>query len=601
MKTVASFYLSNRQWFKVGIIVLTLALVSALLGIASIKGAGVDPSSITYLKAQTQDAWTTMALAAADQTGLDVSHLSSVVGTNATDYERTILALTAAGQNPQTYPDENLIAKLKNEFYQAGQIGNPEQVNDDIFGILALASVGEKPTSTIMQDAKVFLLTNQNSDGGWSWAINQASDTNDTAMAISALNEFGFDQNSNTIEAALNYLRSSQNSDGGFPYQPGGLSDSASTAWVISSLLKLGIDPAQWIKEGKNPYTFIEQLLTANGSYKWLASDSEGSSFVTSYVVIALSGKSYPIAKIAAQPLVEFRIEGKENTICEGKLQAQSALDVVVNASKSCGFSYVIEDTSFGPYLKQINNEQAQSLIGWLYLVNYLSPSVGAADYQLNSNDSVIWYYGEFGWPPTRLGLDKTSVKAGETITALAEYFDGSSWLPLSEATVYFNPEFSTDNTGQAVFSYNFPGSYEVRLRKEGFIRSKSVALVIANNRSQPVELSVEVIEAEQGGTVPEIAFNLDKSELDFGILEAGQSQIREIRTSNVGSTDINLTAEVTGDDVFIDNLELNEQNWQDWQTHLKVGLTETIQATLSLPTNATTGSKQGQLIFWAN
>ncbi|PIR92282.1 hypothetical protein COU01_02565, partial [Candidatus Falkowbacteria bacterium CG10_big_fil_rev_8_21_14_0_10_44_15] len=51
--------------------------VLLILGYANQASAGM-PEAVTYLKNQTQDAWITQALAAAGESGIPTSHLTSV-------------------------------------------------------------------------------------------------------------------------------------------------------------------------------------------------------------------------------------------------------------------------------------------------------------------------------------------------------------------------------------------------------------------------------------------------------------------------------------------------------------------------------------------
>jgi len=196
--------------------------------------------AISYLKNQIADPWITMALVSAGEKDLDLNHLKTVSGNLATDYEKTILALTAAGKDPRNFGDIDFLAKLKS-FYQSNQIGSPDLLSDDFWGIMALISAGENPLDPIIQDSKNFILLNQ--DGGWGYAIRGQSDTNDTAAAIIALLEAGIESDHPAITKAINYLKLVQNEDGGFPWIAGGQSDSGSNSWVISAIYKLSQDP----------------------------------------------------------------------------------------------------------------------------------------------------------------------------------------------------------------------------------------------------------------------------------------------------------------------------------------------------------------------
>lgn len=253
--------------------------------------------AVDYLKGQTPDAWITQALIAAGQTNVAVDHLSNVVeGTlnPANDYAKTILALAAAGKNPRTFGEIDYVAKLES-YYKSNQMGDAALLNDDIWSLLAFASIKMAGFKEAVA-AKNFLLAKQNADGGWGYNLSGGSDTNDTAAAIIALAETGASASDPVIMKAFDYLRSLQNADGGFPYNPawGGASDPDSDAWVIWALNRLGQDPAAWDKEGNNPAANLRLWQGEDGGFKW-ATDGMSDKKLTADAVIALAGKSFPI------------------------------------------------------------------------------------------------------------------------------------------------------------------------------------------------------------------------------------------------------------------------------------------------------------------
>ena len=435
--------------------------------------------AVSYLKTQPADPWQTMALIAAGETDLNLNHLKEVSGNLATDYEKTILALTAAGENPRTFGNIDFVAQLKS-FYQSNQIGSLNLLNDDFWGILALVSAGESISDQIIQDSKNFVLDNQNEDGGWSYAISGNSDTNDTAAAIMALLEAGISTSTPEITKAIDYLKLSQNEDGGFPYLPGSEfgseSDSGSDSWLISAIYKLGQNPYDWQKEeGQNPVDHLKSLQKEDGSFKWITSEDNGYPILTAYTVIALAEKSYPVNRLHS-----LRIEGKNDQICDAYIKVKTALDIVENGSTVCGYTYFIEQTGWGPYLKRINDEEAHDLIGWLYFVNYEMPMIGANDYILEPGDEVLWYFGDWGWLPTKLTLASQKVDSGNNLEAKVEYFENSLWHPLTGATVHVGEQdFITDANGQANSVINNPGIYQVYAGKSGYIRTNQVSLSV--------------------------------------------------------------------------------------------------------------------------
>lgn len=548
--------------------------------------------ALQYLKTQPADSWQSMALVSAGEENLDLNHLKTVTGNLATDYEKTILALTAAGKDPRIFGSIDFVPQLKS-FYQSNQIGSPDLLNDDFWGILALISAGENPSSLINQDSKNFILKNQNPDGGWGYAISGQSDTNDTAVAIMTLLETGVKPDDLVISKAIDYLKSSQNNDGGFSYLPGSESDSGSDSWTISAIYKLAQNPSDWQKEGKNPVDHLKSLQRPDGSFKWIAPEDKGYPILTAYAVIALAENYYPINR-----LHHLRIEGENNQICDAYIKAKTALDIIENGSEICGYTYFIEQTSWGPYLKKINNEEAHDLIGWLYFVNYQLPAIGAADYILEPGDEVLWYFGEWGWLPTRLTLASQRVEPGNNLEAKVEYFENSLWKPLVGAQIYVDSQtFTTDNDGKAEIIINNSGVYRAYAQKSGYIRSNQIVLSVGEGTSQTIDLKVEII----APLIPEIAFSLSKSQIDFGKLGLGTDASDQLVIRNTGNFQLYLEGIVKGDQIFRENITLDNLAWPDFNTIINTGLEKNVLVGLTIPSNWTSfGVKEGDLTFWA-
>lgn len=275
--------------------VFSAVALAGLAWMASFSGVKADDtinSAVNYLSSQAPDQWITMALLVAGKTDTDLSYLKTDNCPSSSDvaacYEKTILVLTAAGNDPKTFGDVDLVAKLKG-FYQNNQISS--SLNDDFWGILALSSAGENQNGEIIQGLQNFILTNQNSDGGWSYAAGSGSDIDDTAAAIMALLESGTAPDNSAVAKAIDYLKSKQNNDGGFPYDVdfSTASDASSDAWVISAIYKLGQNLSDWSKSGNSPVDNLRALQKPDGSFDSNFPDS------AAWAVIALSQKFYPI------------------------------------------------------------------------------------------------------------------------------------------------------------------------------------------------------------------------------------------------------------------------------------------------------------------
>lgn len=577
-------------------------LVGTAAVAATISAAGL-PDAVSYLKSQSDAPWVTMALVAAGES-VNVDYLKSTSGLpgqggTAISLEAPILALTAAGEDPRTFPNTNLISQLKG-FYDGAQIGDSSAVNDDIFGILALISAGEPNSSAEILGAKAFLLSNQNTDGGWGWGVGASSDTNDTAAAIMALLEVGMSSSDTAIQNAAAYLQGAQNSDGGFPYDPnssfGTDSDASSSAWVISAIIKLGQSPISWTSNGNNPVDFLWTLQTTGGFFENVpgALETGFTPTETAYAVIALSNKALPVGTISApvsDPEVHFRIEGSSALVCKGTVQAATAMDAVINAAESCGYTFEIEQFSFGPFLTTINNDAGEGLVGWLYRVDWILPNVGAADFNLSGGETVLWYFADFEDEPLRIE------------SQVVESLSGESWNSVEGATVFFNGTNTTSaNDGSFELTTGENGVFEVRAEKEGFVRSDTIAIIVADD-TEEIGLSVEVVQqsgGEGGGTTnPEVGFSVSPSNLAFGQLEPGNTVTKGVTLKNEGTTALTIKAHVEGSEVF-NFLKIAQVLWSAFETLLSIGAEEQIDLNLTLPIEfGSFGSKAGSLVFW--
>lgn len=589
-----------------------LILVLALLFIA--QSARVEAYNTTavkeYMLNHNSSSWSVMALSVLGQTGINADHLKAISGTSAIQYAAPILAIASLDKDPRTYGSSDYVAALES-YRHDGQIGDMATLNDDIFGILALVSAGEPASNPSIADAKTFLLAHQNADGGWGFEASGASDTNMTAAAILALLSAGVGAADSHIDKAIQYLKSSQNNDGGFPYAPSSGSDTASTAWVVWALNAMGISPQTWLKSGHNPQEYLEAREMSSGYFEF--SDNSGedafSPITTAYAVIALSGQKLPI-KIFSQASDEkynFRIEGSQAQICSGRVSGKTALDIVKNAKYMCGYTYHITDMSWGLYLDQINSDVAQGLTGWLYLVNDISPTVGAADYILKKDDAVLWYYGEYTWLPLRLTLSNTEIAHGASVNAKAEEFLNGNYAPLADAAVHFGSQaVATQSNGEAVFA-PADGYYEVFATKGGYIRSPRILLKAGEPKSASLSLGVTIRQGAvlgdttSGGGQDVISFIVEPSSIDFGILNPGMSSEKNVKITNTGSTAIHLGSTVSGDEVFRDNLTVKSMPWQSFSAELQSSANESYPLKLAVPSSYTgSGNKTGQITFWA-
>ncbi|MCK4554567.1 DUF4430 domain-containing protein [Candidatus Parcubacteria bacterium] len=481
---------------KVLILIGLIALVMVFQPV-SVR-ADVSEATVVYLQDQDQNSWITQALVATGATNISINYLASVSGTSATDYAKAILALAAVGENPATFGNEDYVAKLKG-YYQDGQMGDLGLINDDIWSIIALASVGEA-NSTEATAAKDYLLANQNSDDdGWGYSISSGSDTDDTAAAIIALAESGMSA-SDAVDKALAYLRLAQNNDGGFGCCVGSESNTNSTSWAVWAIKKLGQSPDSdfWSKGSKTPLDFIKSMQNSDGSFGRTSNNIAPNVMATQDAVIALSGTILPLGYFQVsdgddlQPLQpqdgQLRIEGPDGPICNKFLTGTTAYDLLVAGEIECGYTFIGNrdwGTFFLDSINDIENSFPASAY-WMYLVNNDTTYDGLEEYILQSGDEILIYYDidtnlppypEFD-RPLRIVVDNTNPEPEEDITITVEYYN-QSWLPAEGATALGGDQnYQTDASGQVVTSLPF-GYYILFAQKDQFIRSNQEKIMV--------------------------------------------------------------------------------------------------------------------------
>ncbi len=604
--------------------------------------AQTNTQTISYLEGTDQSSpWTLMALRSAGR--IPSASSINVNTSDALETAKTILAVTAANQDPSNFRGYNLISLLDSH-RRNNQIGNPSLLNDDFWGIIAYYAAGISASDSRIQDAKNFIINNQASGGGWSYAPGQAVDSNDTAIALIALMRAGVSPADTAVQNGLNFLRNSQNNDGGFAINPGFESDGASTAWTISALQATGINPSSWQKNGNQPFTFLESLRAANGSYKWKAHEVTGQPAITSYAVIAINGTSYPVARSFAsnpqpqnpqpqQPLptngtpvsVSFRFEGSLGQFCQGTTSAATPLDVIRQASSLCNFTYELQNTGMGVYVKRVGFDSASGVNGWLYLINNRQPSLGASQYQLRSGDDVTWYFGEFDWQPLRLiSMNQTETSSGKRVQLRVEAYNGSNWYPVSQATILSDRiRINTNTNGEVAFDLG-SGTHNLYATKLDYLRSPKLQIYVAGSASQPptyqdtanrhVPLRADVSQPyyynppvyNQPPSAPAISFDLkvsgaEQDRIIFGNVAPGSSVTRDVYLRNTSTRRLDFSATVQGDQIFTDHILIDGYKWSSFWQPVFPGNSVDVSVELRVPkTYAGSGTKTGELIFWA-
>lgn len=221
-------------------------------------------------------------------------HVALYDATKATEWEKQILAIAGAYDNPMAFGGVNYVTQLK-LLYINGQMGSPGQYNDDIFGLLAFAAGNHPTTSTESQGMVANLRAWQRSDGGWGFGPGASSDVDLTAAAIAALVAGGVQPGDAAIHRALNFLRDHQTTAGGFSMDTS--PNLQTTAWVLWGLKSVGEDPASgaWAKNGNTGVSWLESRIAADG-VPLRADGSRAGLWEACDILLGLSTDRYPTA-----------------------------------------------------------------------------------------------------------------------------------------------------------------------------------------------------------------------------------------------------------------------------------------------------------------
>jgi prenyltransferase beta subunit len=219
-----------------------------------------------------------------------------------TDYQRTLLAVLAAGESGRGFAGIDLVAKILERQLPDGGFpqtatGKQGWINSTAFAILPLSRIDGAAERAAVQRGADWLIANQNPNGSWaSSSLAAGQDADMTGAVIQALSRAGR-SDSDAVRRALDFLRTMQGPDGGFAaVTPGGETNSGTTAWVVQGLWAVGIDPRTWRREGGDPLDFLGSLQQPDGSIVWMRSKPElNPVWMTAYAAPALAGQPLPV------------------------------------------------------------------------------------------------------------------------------------------------------------------------------------------------------------------------------------------------------------------------------------------------------------------
>ncbi len=211
---------------------------------------------------------------------------------------KSVLAFRSAGLDPREIPlagdDHRDTVEELLDTYEGGEFGRPDAVNDDIWALLALNSVGYAGDE--VQGAIARTEGAQGADGGVSHTQGQLPDVDTTSSAVWALAPH---DRTAFLDRARGFLADSQLTEGDtrgcWPHRKLGLdpvANTESTAWALQAVAGLDEDPLAWSIDGQGPIDCVLANQNEDGGFGHTR--SSGSGQVESYqAVIALAWAPY--------------------------------------------------------------------------------------------------------------------------------------------------------------------------------------------------------------------------------------------------------------------------------------------------------------------
>ncbi len=185
-----------------------------------------------------------------------------------TDYlARQIIALKRAGQDASSYLISLLLYRTLDGGF-GGADGYPNSYTLDTALALQALKAANYSDSAVLYQAISFLITNQNSDGGWGFRPGTTAEPADpsnayvTAHVLRALATYNSTfQIQDSINKAKAYLLTKQNGDGGFGSSPSNVYE---TSLSVMALVEAGQSNLLPLQNGIN---YLTTAQSANGSW----------------------------------------------------------------------------------------------------------------------------------------------------------------------------------------------------------------------------------------------------------------------------------------------------------------------------------------------
>lgn len=476
-----------------------------------------------------------------------------------TEHIRYIYSLLAMGEDPahawQT--DRNLYAELAaQQNLNTGAFAGT--LNKHMWAMHALdtgaklgSDVGTWDTAA-KKKAVDYLLSKQLPDGGFAF-FGSTSEPDMTGMGMLALGNY---QSDSAVQQAIAkikaYLKTKQLNQENVMYGDNSNSMSA----VVSGLTAIGEDVLSdtWAANGKTVLDTYSLFQLADGSLKWIESNTSGNLMATEQGLIALTDIKYqktvwqrfgdeikqpvPVyvtAKLQVDGLTGS-VYGEQAVMVKSAGKPATALDALQQGLDQANpkISYKIVDSSFGPYVSAIDGRAAGSLggwDGWMYEVNGIAPLVGAGAYELKENDKVRFYYSTYPALSTESKIANGALNPTINVKLVGDEYT-------SQAGFSSNWTIDTGNTELKVNSFVRDGSQIIisftGTAEGGAITIKALgAALVGGYDSESFNVAVPRVVSET--TDQAIAINKNETEVVIGA--AGEGQVTNNVTLNFETT----------------------------------------------------------------
>ncbi|SHK40881.1 Ig-like domain-containing protein, partial [Paramaledivibacter caminithermalis] len=409
-----------------------------------------------------------------------------------TEYERTTMAILAAGYDPHNFAGMNLIERI----YSYGSLAQGN--NAAIWALIALdAANAEVPEghNYYTQEFLVDYLLEHKAGDGWAYSGN-APDPDMTGMALYALAPYIERSDVKaSVDEAVQWLKTAQKENGSFSFSLNNEEEQAvnteSTAQVILGLTAIGIDPQEedFTRGEGNPVSAMLSNQLPDGSFEHLkGKGSDG--LATNQALQALAalkdfyknGKStifYHIPYNSNMSRATLRIEGKNRTILPQTevtvaLGETKLLDAIKEALDQENIDYEADNGQ----IATIEGEE-----GWQWIVNK-----DTKRYTLNTvlegGEEIIVLDDKIVNPVvTRLRAETTSVEEQEEFTVRLEKYDiaQNNFVPAVDEEITFAGEVkTTDSEGKVTFKATEEGSFYIKAEtKNNLIRPIPVQIIV--------------------------------------------------------------------------------------------------------------------------